>query len=192
MDTPLPPTEDRHLLVLDLDETLVYASDKPLSRSPEFTVPPYLLYLRPGVQPFLEQAGRLFRLAIWTSSSPNYARAVCSLLFRKPDSLAFIWASDRCTMRRDLETDTWCNTKPLQKLRRRGYDLNRILVVDDSPEKHTRNYGNLIHVAPYEGDPSDDELFHLSRYLEQISQEPDVRRIEKRNWRKRMSGMSAK
>lgn len=95
-------------------------------------------------------------------------------------------------MRRDLETDTWSNTKPLQKLRRRGYDLNRILVVDDSPEKHTRNYGNLIHVAPYEGDPSDDELFHLSRYLEQIAQEPDVRRIEKRNWRKRMSGMSAK
>jgi RNA polymerase II subunit A small phosphatase-like protein len=179
---------EKHLLVLDLDETLVHASEKPLAHVPDFTVAPYSLYLRPGVQSFLEHAAHHFRLAVWTSSSPLYARAVCNVLFPDPESLAFIWASDRCTMRRDLETDTWSNTKPLRKLRRRGYDLDRVLVVDDSPEKHTRNYGNLIRVLPFEGDPHDDELSHLSRYLEQLSRVPNVRRIEKRNWRRRLAG----
>lgn len=57
-------------------------------------------------------------------------------------------------------------------------------MVDDSPEKHTRNYGNLIRVKPFEGDPSDDELVHLEKYLEFLSKEADVRHIEKRGWRK--------
>jgi carboxy-terminal domain RNA polymerase II polypeptide A small phosphatase len=179
--------DERPLLILDLDETLVHAREVPLPRAPDFIVAPYSLYLRPGVRAFLAHASRHYELAVWTSSSPAYARAVTNVLFGTGDEPAFVWASDRCTLRRDVESDVWCQSKPLHKVRRRGYDLRRVLVIDDSPEKHTRNYGNLIAVRPFEGDPDDDELLLLSAYLERLSCEPDFRRIEKRNWRRRLA-----
>lgn len=175
--------EDRPLLILDLDETLVHARTKPLPHAPDFSIAPYVLYRRPGLEAFLQQVAAHYRLAVWTSSSPAYAQAVVSHVFEAPQQLVFVWASDRCTLRRDMELDTWTQTKPLRKLRRRGYDLRR----DDSPEKHTRNYGNLVAVQAFEGDPADGELPRLARYLEQLAPEPDYRRVEKRRWRERCS-----
>jgi RNA polymerase II subunit A small phosphatase-like protein len=95
-------------------------------------------------------------------------------------------ASDRCTPTRNFETDSWCHAKPLKKLKRRGYDLARVLVVDDSPEKLTRNYGNLVQVSPFLGDSNDDELQDLSRYLTELASLLDVRPVEKRQWRRRL------
>jgi len=59
-------------------------------------------------------------------------------------------------------------------------------VVDDSARKHERNYGNLVTVRPFEGDPADDELVHLERYLLALADVPNVRAIEKRGWRNRV------
>ena len=175
------------LLVLDLDETLVYATEAPLEFEHHHEVHPYFMYLRPGLQDFLSHMSTLFQLAVWTSSSPAYAAAVCPLIFPEPGKLQFIWASDRCTPTRNFANDTWDKTKPLKKLKRRGYDLARVLVVDDSPEKHTRNYGNLVQVTPFMGDPNDGELPHLAIYLAQLAALPDVRRVENRQWRRRLA-----
>ena len=178
--------DTRHLLILDLDETLVHATRVPLQRDPDALIPPYVLYLRPGVEAFLKRVGECYRLAIWTSSSPMYARVVSEILFPDPEVLEFVWARDRCTPRRDFELDIWWDSKPLHKVRRRGYDLGRVVAIDDNPQKYTRSYGNLVTVAPFTGDPLDDELSHLATYLEKLAREPDVRRIEKRQWRRRM------
>ena len=62
------------------------------------------------------------------------------------------------------------------------------MVVDDSPEKHTRNYGNLVQVTPFMRDPNDGELPHLATYLAQLAALPDVRKVEKRQWRRRLAG----
>lgn len=180
--------DERHLLILDLDETLVHATNVPLSRPPDFEVPPYALYLRPGVREFLDWALRNFRVAVWTSSSPLYADMVTNLLFEDLTKLEFVWASTRCTPKRDFERDTWCYSKPLHKVKRRGYDLRRVLAVDDSPEKYTRSYGNLVVVSPFHGDADDHELALLQQYLGQLMLEPNVRNIEKRAWRRRLEG----
>lgn len=177
--------EDRPLLILDLDETLVHARTKLLSHAPDSSIAPYVLYRRPGLDAFLQQVAAHYRLAVWTSSSPAYAQAVVSHVFEAPQQLVVVWASDRYTLRRDMELDTWAQTKPLRKLHRRGYELRHVLVIDDSPEKHTHNYGNLVMVQAFEGDPADDELPRLARYMEQLAPEPDYRRVEKRRWRER-------
>lgn len=175
---------DRNLLVLDLDETLVFATERSIDREPDHLVGPYAVYRRPGLTQFLELAFEHFNVAVWTSSSPAYAQAICESIFPDPRRLAFIWASDRCTMRRDFQSDTWVQIKNFAKLRRRGFDLDRVLVVDDSPEKHVKNYGNLLRVRPYEGAVDDDELLALATYLVSLASLRDVRSIEKRRWRK--------
>ncbi|MCE3003731.1 MAG: HAD family hydrolase [Xanthomonadaceae bacterium] len=174
----------RILLVLDLDETLVFADERPLARAPDLDLPPYAVYLRPWAREFLRHVAVHFELAVWTSSSAAYARALVPVLFDDPSRLAFVWSRERCTLQRDLANDTWVHAKRLAKVKRHGHDLRRTVVVDDSPEKHLRNYGNLVRVAPFLGDPADDELPHLAAWLERLHIEPDVRVVEKRGWRR--------
>jgi RNA polymerase II subunit A small phosphatase-like protein len=179
--------DDRSLLILDLDETLVHATETPQGIEPHHEVLDYFMYLRPGLSEFVEQVSQSFRLAVWTSSAPDYASAVCPLVSPDVKRLEFVWARDRCTPTRNFDDGDWCHSKPLHKLKRRGYDLARVVVVDDSPEKHTRNYGNLVQVAPFIGDPRDDELPHLAAYLTSLASLRDVRSVEKRLWRRRAS-----
>ena len=41
--------------------------------------------------------------------------------------------------------------KRLKKVVRRGFDLKRTLIVDDTPEKVSQNYGNAIYIKPFLG-----------------------------------------
>ena len=176
--------DERHLLILDLDETLVHATRQALDYAPVRQIGPYAVYLRPGVREFLEHVARYFRLAVWTSSSSMYADAVVATLFEDMSVLEFVWSRERCTPRRDFERDVWVDTKSLHKVKRRGYDLRKVVAVDDTPQKYARSYGNLVVVKPFEGDRSDDELIYLAPYLQRLAGEPDVRRVEKRGWRR--------
>ena len=56
----------------------------------------------------------------------------------------------------------------------------------EAPEKHKDNYGNLVRVSDFTGDPADRELLLLKDYLNRLKLEPNVRTIEKRNWRARV------
>lgn len=156
-----------------------------MDRPADFEVTQYFIYRRPFLSEFLHHVAERFELAVWTSSSPGHASEVCRAIFNEACRPSFIWASDRCTQMRDFEQDCWFGAKRLQKIKRRGYDLNKVLVVDDSPEKHTRNYGNLIRVEPDLGSLEDQELQYLASYLDSLTSVPHVRAIEKRNWRKK-------
>ena len=61
------------LLILDLDETLMHAREIPLEWTEDFRIGPYFAYRRPFLENFLERVSKSFRLAVWTSSSPEYA-----------------------------------------------------------------------------------------------------------------------
>lgn len=69
-------------------------------------------------------------------------------------------------------------------MKRLGYNLERVLFIDDTPNKMVRNFGNAIYVTPWEGDPQDTELANLLSYLQSIGHEPNYRKLEKRGWRK--------
>jgi RNA polymerase II subunit A small phosphatase-like protein len=124
-------------------------------------------------------------VGVWTSAGNIYAEAIVSEVFgtRKP---AFVWCSDRCTHRRIVELDEPVSLKRLSKLKSLGYSLERIIAIDDSPEKHSDNYGNLIQVSEFLGDPNDVDLRLLRLYLENIADAGNVRVLEKRGWRARI------
>lgn len=171
------------LLILDLDETLVYATEKRLARLEDFRVETYFLYRRPNLDHFIEFLFKYFKVAVWTSSSESYADGVVQNVFQQPERLHFVWARERCTYRIDGLTgkDYWI--KDIKKVKRLGFSLDSILIIDDSAEKISRSYGNHICVTPFEGDPTDNELAILQSYLLWLKDIPGVRSVEKRNWR---------
>lgn len=172
------------LLVLDLDETLVYACESRLDLPLDGQVGPYFLYLRPGARAFLDWARVAFsEVAVWTASTQSYAIPLVEQLLGGCEGLAFVWCRKRCTRIYDPETRERSWIKDLKKLRRRGYARERILVVDNTPSKWERSYGNLIAVCDFEGDPNDRELVYLRQYLTAIGGRPNPRSIEKRAWR---------
>ncbi len=178
----------RHLLILDLDETLVFGTNDPLERPADFQVDPYHIYRRPTLEQFLLNCGEHFEMAVWTSSSADYASDVVDQIWPAGLDRSFLWSRDRCTYREDLETRRPHWIKNLKKVKRLGYDLERVIMVDDNPEKLAFQYGNLVRVRPYFGDPEDDELPWLSRYLSQLAAVDNVRIVEKRGWRRRLEG----
>lgn len=173
------------LLVLDLDETLVHATEEPLARPADFDVGPYAVYERPHARPFLEQVlARFAAVGVWTASTRSYAMPVLARLV-DPDRFAFVWCRDRCTLHVDWDTREAEYLKDIRKLTRRGHRREAILFVDDTPAKLARSYGNLVAVRPYLGDAQDEELTLLAAYLDELGPIPNVRTIEKRGWRAR-------
>ena len=172
------------LLVLDLDETLIYSSLTKLSFQEDFKVEQYFVYKRPGFENFFNFIHENFNLAIWTSSTSDYADGIVKQLVPEQSILKFVWARDRCVSKIDIESREQYWIKDLKKIKKLGFNLEKVLVIDDSPEKLQRNYGNHIPVIPFLGDPADDELSRLINFLKKLVNLDSVRSIEKRNWKR--------
>jgi len=177
----------KKLLILDIDETLIYATEASLPRQADFLVGQYHIYKRPFLDVFLKNCLDWFEVAVWTSSTPSYAIAIVPAIFENPKSLSFVWASDRCTVAYDIEWFEYYNRKNIKKVKRKGYRLESIIAVDDTPQKWERSYGNLVRVNPFEGEETDDELKYLLLYLDQLRYEENIRSVEKRFWRNRLT-----
>jgi RNA polymerase II subunit A small phosphatase-like protein len=174
--------DNRILLVLDLDETLIHASETELtSLKHDFTWNNFFVYKRPGLDEFLNSIKDHFKIGVWSSASDDYVGSITSNIFPESLKLEFIWGRSRCTLKRDLELDTYFFSKPLKRLKRKGYQLERILIIDDSAEKVKDNFGNAIYITGFTGAP-DDVLKRLSLYLQKLIEAPNVRTIEKRGW----------
>jgi Dullard-like phosphatase family protein len=178
----------KKLVILDLDETLIHATEERLEHEPDFvlfeeTPTPYFVYKRPHLESFLEFCFSNFEVAIWTSSTEDYAEGIVKNILLSSQRPKFVWARKRCTYRRNLETYEYEWLKNLSKVKRRGYTLEQVVMVDDTPTKLAKYYGNLLPVKPFEGKLSDDELQLLPRFLEKLVKVENVRKVEKRYWR---------
>jgi len=179
-------SEPKKLLVLDLDETLVHATELRLEYTEHFRVGSYFVYQRPNLADFITTVAKDFNVAVWTSSGETYADKVIERIFPS-GLLQFIWSSKRCTTVRDWNTGQYMIIKNLAKLKKHGYALERIIAIDDTPSKYARSYGNLVTVREFVGDPADTELLLLARYLRSLLAVTNVRTVEKRNWRSKLA-----
>lgn len=171
------------LIILDLDETLIHATEVELNVPFDFKFDGYFVYERPYLRQFLSDIARHFSIGIWSSAGDDYVNAIVRHI--KPDGVDFVvvWGRSKCSVKRDLTFDTYCFEKRLHKLKKRGFRLERVLVVDDSPSKSRTNYGNAIYIKEFTGDTSDRELQFLYGYLLRFKTTGNVRTIEKRGWR---------
>jgi RNA polymerase II subunit A small phosphatase-like protein len=177
----------RPLLILDLDETLIHGSESRLHRDADFRVGPFHVYRRPHLEEFLTGVAEHCSLAIWSSASSGYVAAIAEQLAAHVPKWEFVWSRQHCVERLDPELRDACFLKDLKKVKRLGYPLDRVLIVDDSREKLARNYGNAIYVAPFTGEQEDQELLMLGTYIASLRQETNFRKIEKRGWRTKLT-----
>ncbi|HPF52203.1 MAG TPA: HAD family hydrolase [Draconibacterium sp.] len=185
---------DKILLILDLDETLIYASKAGTEAEPDAKVFGYKVYKRPYLDEFLVSVSRHFKLAVWSTASEDYIQQIISELFPKNISYEFVWGSGKATLRltktQNHKTDNSTTdnqyVKRLKKVKQLGFTLEKMLIVDDSPDKLIDNYGNAIYIKEFKGDLTDNELLHLEKYLLSLRDLDNVRTIEKRNWRENL------
>jgi len=174
---------DKPLLIVDLDETLIFASEQRMERDPDFICGLYSIYCRPYLNEFFQEIVTAFRFGVWTSATEDYMECVVNNIIPKEIKPEFIFGRQRCTQVFDPDTGEMKWIKNLKKIKNKGYSLDRVIVVDDTVSKLERNYGNLIEVSPWFGSEEDGELKKLSIYLNKISNVSSFRKIEKRFWR---------
>lgn len=186
--------EDKLLLILDIDETLIHATSKEIPHLDfNFKVFNYFVYKRPYLDDFLKFAFENFKVAFWSSASDDYVEIVVNTLIENKFSPEFIWGQKRCTpIRKELIDDYgyyqsdgfahYLYTKQLKKIRKKGFRLERVIIIDDTPSKVSNSYGNAIYINEFNGQTEDIELKKLIKYLPFFIESPNVRKIEKRGW----------
>ncbi len=172
------------LIISDLDETLIHATTKKLDIDEDFVFETFFVYNRPFLTQFLQELNTDFKIGIWSSATEEYISHLVSQIKPKDVSLEVVWARDRCSFRCDMESDTYIYEKRLDKLKKLGFKMEQILVVDDTHEKSWTNYGNAIYIKEFCGNQNDEELKYLLNYLRTLKDQKNVRVIEKRGWRK--------
>lgn len=129
------------------------------------------VYFRPGMHDFLNWLTNLpeVDVGIWTSNIRENALVLCSLAFKKPADLAFIFSRSECVVFNDYSSE-----KHIQRIFDQGgcYTPTNIIVVDDSPEKIVHSQKDLFlykipsFEASVESIQNDKELNFLREFIE--------------------------
>ncbi len=188
--------DQRLLVILDLDETLIHATSNPPHNNWDFEIEHYKIFKRPGLDAFIIKLKEYFDVAVWSSASDDYVNEVVKHIFPENYDLKFVWGRSKCTLQIDYdaienlgyfdENNHTNYTKRIKKLKNVvSQTKEQILIIDDTPSKARYNYGNAIYPTEFTGDPQDNELGNLFAYLLTFKDVDNVRIIEKRDWRQK-------
>jgi len=159
-------------LVLDLDETLLHSSFKPIP-DPDFIVPVEIddvihkVYVlkRPHVDEFLKAVGPLYEVVVFTASLGKYADPVLDLLdtTRVVDVRLF---RDSCSLFKG---------NYVKDMGRLGRPLDDVIIIDNSPTSYMFNPENAVAIETWFDDASDTELMDLLPVLRELTTVDNVR-----------------
>ncbi|CAK8674538.1 CTD small phosphatase-like protein [Clavelina lepadiformis] len=157
--------------VIDLDETLVHSSFKPISNA-DFIVPVEIdgtihqVYVlkRPHVDAYLERMGEMYECVLFTASLAKYADPVADLLDKHGVFSSRLFR-ESCVFHRGNYV------KDLSLI---GRELNKMIIIDNSPASYIFHPDNAVPVISWFDDPSDTELLDLLPFLEAIAESEDV------------------
>uniref|UniRef100_A0A8C4QN52 protein-serine/threonine phosphatase n=1 Tax=Eptatretus burgeri TaxID=7764 RepID=A0A8C4QN52_EPTBU len=163
--------EGRKCVVIDLDETLVHSSFKPIDNA-DFIIPveiegtTHQVYVlkRPFVDEFLQRMGDLFECVLFTASLAKYADPVADLLDR--------WDVFRTRLFR--ESCVFHHGSYVKDLGRLGRDLSQTIILDNSPASYGFHPENSVPVVSWFDDMSDAELLDLLPLFEELSKAQDI------------------
>lgn len=166
----------KNTLVLDLDETLVHSNLEEEEGTPDFTFPVRFnnenhavnVRVRPHLQEFMERVSEKFEVVIFTASQKVYADKLLDHL--DPEHIYFSHRlfRDSCVL---------VEGNYLKDLSVLGRDLNRTIIIDNSPQAFGFQVANGIPIESWYDDSKDDHLLKLLPVLDVLSQVSDVKPI---------------
>ncbi|EFO90775.1 CRE-SCPL-1 protein [Caenorhabditis remanei] len=162
----LPQDSNKKCLVIDLDETLVHSSFKPV-KNPDFVIPveidgvEHQVYVlkRPYVDEFLAKVGEHFECILFTASLAKYADPVADLLDKKKVFRGRLFR-EACVFHKG---------NYVKDLSRLGRNLNQCLIIDNSPASYAFHPENAVPVTTWFDDPADTELLDILPSLEHLN-----------------------
>ena len=92
---------NKPLVILDVDQTLIFASKESLNRKPDFEVFNYLVYKRPNLDEFINRLDKSFDIAIWSSAGNDYVNSIIEQLELNIE-VQFIWGRNEATQKLSL------------------------------------------------------------------------------------------
>ncbi|KAG1753982.1 NIF-domain-containing protein [Suillus paluster] len=177
-------------LVLDLDETLIHSTSKPMCHSSSgsgllgfgrrnkgHTVEVvlggrstlYHVYKRPFVDYFLRKVSSWYTLVVFTASMQEYADPVIDWLDAGRGILARRLFRESCTQ---LPNGSYIKDLSIVE-----QDLSRVCLIDNSPVSYRGNEANGIPIEGWTHDPLDEALLDLLPILDSLRFTGDVRRV---------------
>jgi len=145
----------KRLVILDLDNTLIYGSyDKDLPAKMLFQYSKHLIiYERPFAREFIQKCQKTGDVVVYTTAIRDYAEKICQHLNLKPIEL---FSREDCLIKDGMYSKSVPN-----------YLLdtyNDITIIDDWPEiwdDKSKNKCRIIVVPEYGGNAADDELLKI-------------------------------
>ncbi|KYQ93731.1 dullard-like phosphatase domain containing protein [Tieghemostelium lacteum] len=171
----LSKPSSKKTLILDLDETLVHSTLKPITHH-HLTVNvviedvdcTFYVIKRPHVDTFLEKVCEWYDLVVFTASMQQYADPLLDQL------------DTGKTLKKRLFRDS-CLEKDgnfVKDLTMINQDLTSTIIIDNSPIAYSNNIENAIPIDTFIGeDPNDRSLLNLLPFLEVLRYVNDVRSI---------------
>nr|CDS31434.1 Carboxy terminal domain RNA polymerase II [Hymenolepis microstoma] len=168
---PPPDCIGKKCLVLDLDETLVHSSFKPVENA-DFTVTVEIenvqhevsVCKRPHLETFIETVGPLFEVVMFTASLSKYADPVCDR----------IDPAGHFKHRLFRESCVCFKSNYIKHLAFLGRDLDQICIIDNSPISFYFHRQNALQIVTWFDDPTDTALLDLIPYLRGVAEAPSV------------------
>ena len=166
-------------LILDLDETLVHSSFKPVNYNNISHKPDILLKInfrenihnvyvlkRPYVYEFLKEMNKIYNIIIFTASVKEYANPLLDTLDSEKVIKKRLFREDCC-----VGTDG----KFVKDLKVLNMNLKDLILVDNNPISYSYNRSNGIPIKTWHFDKTDQELVKLIPVLQFLSNVNDVR-----------------
>lgn len=169
---PLPAEmKNRKTLVLDLDETLVHSSFKPIPNadfviSIELDSVTHRVYVRkrPGVDEFMRVVGEIFEVVVFTASLSKYADPLLDILDKHKVVHTRLFR-EACVLHYGNYV------KDLSHL---GREMSHTVIIDNSPYSYMFQPQNAIPIISWFHDKSDRQLYELLPFLQSLQHVNDV------------------
>jgi len=168
---PIAGKENKNMLVLDIDETLVHSSFKPVKSDlvlpVEIDGTTYQVYVkkRPHVDAFIARVGQIFEICTFTASLSKYANPLMDRLDPGRRNLG--------ELRLFREHCSHTNGAYVKDLSLLGRQLHKICIIDNSPVAYLFQPRNALPCTSYFDDtnpPNDTELKDFLPMLERMAE----------------------
>lgn len=167
-----PEDINKKTLVLDLDETLVHSSFKPIP-NPDYIIPVdidgrlvdvYVLK-RPWLDNFMTKVAEEYEVVLFTASLAKYADPLLDQMDKYKVIRWRLFRESCCPFEGNYVKDLSCL----------GRDLAQTIIVDNSPHSYVFQPQNALPIGTFIDDMGDRELLDMLPYLSRISNTEDVR-----------------